>query len=284
MARNNKNRTTQVSAPDQQPTNSSIEPTETTSAFSFPLPTEVVDLPSEGKYYKEGSTLFGRSQIEIKYMTAKEEDILTSTSLAKKGLTLDRLLKSIIMDKAINTSELLVGDRNALILAARITGYGPEYGADIRCTECGNHYEAEIDLNNIGHKDVQDPSGVSVRDGIGYLTLPVANIEVGVKPITVQDEQRAEQISSKRQKHGLESTILTDLLRTIIVSAAGVEDRTEVSNLIDVLPARDSRAIRSAYKKIVPDVDFSCEVTCPSCGKEEVREVPIDAGFFWPDE
>ena len=98
------------------------------------------------------------------------------------------------------------------------------------------------------------------------------------------DEKRIEQVSAKRRKHKLEDTALTDMLRAIIVSAAGVEDRGEISNLIEVLPARDSRIIRKEYKNIAPDLDLSINVECPECDHEEVREVPIDAGFFWPDE
>tara|TARA_B100000700_G_scaffold280226_2_gene329948 strand:+ start:545 stop:1408 length:864 start_codon:yes stop_codon:yes gene_type:complete len=287
MARNNKNRTLDASAPDTPVDNNTdtnqIEQNNNTT-FSFPLPTEVVDLPSKGAFYGPNSTLHGKTEIEIKYMTAKEEDILTSVSLAKKGLTIDRLLQSIMIDKTIKTSDMLVGDRNALLMAARITGYGPEYEAGIKCNNCGHQFAEEIDLGSIGHKTPKDDTKMSIRNGVGYIHLPVANIEIGIRPITVADEKRMEQVTAKRRKHKLEDTALTDMLRAIIVSAAGVEDRGEISNLIEVLPARDSRVIRKEYKNIAPDLDLSINVECPECDHEEVREVPIDAGFFWPDE
>ena len=287
MARNNKNRTLDASAPETPVDNDNTinqVPQETNTTFSFPLPTEIVDLPSKGAFYKSNSSLYGKTEIEIKYMTAKEEDILTSVSLAKKGLTIERLLQSIIIDKSIKVTDLLVGDRNALLMAARITGYGPDYEAGIKCNDCGHQFTEEIDLQSIGHRTLNDSSSLSIRNGIGYVTLPVANIEVGIKPITVADEKRIDQVTAKRKKHKLEDTALTDMLRAIVISAAGVEDPGEISNLIEVLPARDSRVIRREYKNIAPDLDLTVNVECPECGKEEVREVPIDAGFFWPDE
>ena len=287
MARNNKNRTQNVGAPETPIENNTdtnqVEQNNNTT-FSFPLPTEIVDLPSRGTFYGPNSTLHGKTEIEIKYMTAKEEDILTSASLAKKGLTIERLLRSLVIDKSIDMTELLTGDRNALLMAARITGYGSDYVAGLRCTNCRHQYSEEVDLDQIGHRGIKENNNVSIRNGIGYITLPIAKIEVGPRPITVADEKRVEQVAAKRKKHKLEDTALTDLLRTVIVSAAGVEDRTEISNLIEVLPARDSRAIRKAYKSISPDLDLSIETVCPECDHEEVRELPIDAGFFWPDE
>jgi len=290
MARNNKNRTTQTSAPEP-PVNNNTETNNTNQqeggsigTFSFPLPTEIVELPSKGAFYPSNSTLHGKTEIEIKYMTAKEEDILTSVSYAKKGITVDRLLQSLVIDKSINLSDLLIGDRNALLMAARITGYGNDYSSVIQCGACGSKNEYDFNLDEVKHKVLQENSEVSIRDGVGYITLPVAKIEVGIKPITVAEEKRMEQIAASRKKHKLEDTVLTDLLRTIIVSAAGVEDKAEISNLIEVLPARDSRAIRKAYKSLNPDLDLSMEIDCPDCAAEEVREIPIDAGFFWPDE
>ena len=91
------------------------------------FPTEVVDLPSKGKLYPPDSPL-ASGTIEMKYMTAKEEDILTNQNYIEKGIVIDKLLQALIVDKTIDYNELLVGDKNALLIAARILGYGKEAG------------------------------------------------------------------------------------------------------------------------------------------------------------
>ena len=115
--------------------------------FSFIVPTEIVDLPSRGVLYTQGHPLHGKDSIEIKQMTAKEEDMLTSRSLLKKGVALDRVLSSIITDKSINADTLLVGDRNAIIIAARISAYGNDYTTKVTCPSCGTVQEYGFDLN-----------------------------------------------------------------------------------------------------------------------------------------
>lgn len=284
MARNNNNRTSNnvpnpPSNREPQPANNDF----TATGFSFPLPTEVVDLPSKGVFYGPNSTLYGVKELEIRYMTAKEEDILTSTTLARKGLTLDRLLQSLLVNKQIDLSEMLIGDRNALLLASRITGYGNEYPASVECSGCGTQYEQAVDLSELGHKQMEENTEISLKDGVGYVTLPVSKVEVGIKPITIAQEKWIDQMNQKKKKHKLADSALTDLLKSIVVSVNGIEDRSEISNFIDMLPARDSMKIRRSYKDLNPDVDLNTTFECPECGKEEVREIPIDAGFFWPD-
>ena len=135
MSRNSDTMGAQSNA-DTAPTQQLIQNTETND-FSFIVPTELVDLPSKGAYYPEGHPLHGSETIEIKQMTAKEEDMLTSRTLLKKGVALERVLESIILNKAIHPDSLLVGDRNALIIAARVSAYGNEYNTTVTCPECG---------------------------------------------------------------------------------------------------------------------------------------------------
>ena len=116
--------------------------------LSFAVPTEFVELPSGGAYYPEDHPLHKQETIEIKYMTAKEEDILNSAALLKNGTAIDRMLQSVIMNKEIKIHELLIGDKNALTIAARIAGYGSDYAVKLTCPSCFKSTDTSVDLES----------------------------------------------------------------------------------------------------------------------------------------
>ena len=103
------------------------------------FPSEIIDLPSEGKVYSKNSPL-ANGKIELKYMTAREEDILTSQNLIKKGVVINKLLDSLILSEGIKADDLILGDKNAVMVAARILAYGPEYTCDIINPNTGDPY------------------------------------------------------------------------------------------------------------------------------------------------
>ena len=284
MSRRNQDR---VGAPAQDaptPPVSELENSQQNTGFSYVAPTEIVDLPSGGAFYSEGHPLHGKDTVEIKYMTAKEEDILTSKSLLARGLAVDRMLDSIIMDEGVNSSNLLLGDRNALLVAARITGYGNIYETQIKCPECGAKYIHSFDLNLIERKDSGDLESLNVfnREGLFYFTLPRTKVEVGFQALTTKDEKTLADMGDKKKKYGLGESTLTDLLKTIIVSINGDVDRTNIGSFVDNMPAIDSRILRKVYSKAVPDVDMTQDVTCTECGTVAKMEVPFTGDFFWP--
>ncbi len=90
--------------------------------FGYEVPVEAVPLPSKGTVYPADSPLHGQETVEIRAMTAKEEDILTSRALIKKGTVITHLIQSCLVNKQIDVNEMLVGDRNAIMTALRITG------------------------------------------------------------------------------------------------------------------------------------------------------------------
>ena len=144
MSRNNIDRT--GAKPDANP-----PPIETESKFNplhFVAPTEFVELPSKGMGYDESHPLCNKDTIEIRFMTAKDEDILSSRTLLKKGLAIERFLDNIIVDKSISASTLLVGDRNAIVIAARISGYGSEYQTSAQCPTCGDQQPMTFNLKD----------------------------------------------------------------------------------------------------------------------------------------
>jgi transcription elongation factor Elf1 len=254
--------------------------------FSFVTPTEFVELPSKGQFYDENHPLHQAEVVEIRHMTAKEEDILTSEALLKRGVAVDRMLQSVLVDKQVKVTELLIGDKNALIVASRITGFGPHYETMIGCPACGQNISNAFNLGElelVDHTDV--PANVTVNeDGTFNVHLESIDFSVQLKLLTGADESRWSERKDKKKKLKLPDSTVTDQLKLIVV---GVEGRTEasvISEFIDVCPTRASREIRSAYEAVMPNVDLNQEFTCPECNHDGRIGVPLTADFFWPDQ
>jgi hypothetical protein len=223
-------------------------------------------------------------------MTAKDEDILTSQALLKNGLAIDRLVSNLIVDKNINPDDLLIGDKNALLVAARVSGYGADYTVQVSCPSCGTAQAHTFDLtafeNNEGiQPDENSDSGVAATDnGTFTAVLPRTGYTAEFRLFTAQDEKNAMQTSAKKAKHKLADSASTDLLKILVVSVNGVTDRTEVNNFIDNMPAQDARHIRGCVQVVTPNVDMVQSCECSSCGAVADVEVPFTAEFFWPKQ
>jgi hypothetical protein len=262
-----------------------------TQGLSFSVPTEFVDLPSKGLYYASDHPLHAAETVEIRHMTAKEEDILASQSLIRKGIVLDRMLQSILVDKEVKVKDLLVGDKNALTVAARITGYGSGYTTRVNCPSCGTPQEFDFDLDN--HKTVgaafnRDELNENIDEvefteqNTFILTLPKSEHRVELKMLTGEDETKLQKFQNQKDKKSDASSTLTDTLKSIIISVAGHKDRQSVNNFVDIMPALDSRYLRTIYQKLVPNIDLTQEFSCGSCGHSQDLEVPVTTDFFWP--
>ena len=254
--------------------------------FSFVTPTEFVELPSKGQFYGENHPLHQAEVVEIRHMTAKEEDILTSEALLKRGVAVDRMLQSVLVDKQVKVTELLIGDKNALIVASRITGFGPHYETMIGCPSCGQNVSNAFNLGELELVDHTSlPANVTLNeDGTFNAHLESIDFSVQLKLLTGADEQRWTEKKSKKKKLKLPDSAVTDQLKLIVV---GVDDRTEtpvVAQFVDMCPTRASREIRSAYEAVMPNVDLNQEFTCPECDHDGRIGVPLTADFFWPDE
>ena len=254
--------------------------------FSFVVPTEFIDLPSGGRYYPEGHPLHGESTLEVKQMTAKEEDLLTSRALLKKGIALDRLLKSVIVNKHIDANSLLVGDRNAVLVATRVSGYGSEYRTKVGCPACGTTQEYSFDLNAA---DVYSGDGitpeeaVSNGDGTFTTTLPRTKIEITFRLLTGTDERiLLNQVENARKKRQNENSI-TRQLRLIVLAVNGDTNQNSINYAVENMPSIDARHLRLAYKLATPNVDLTQVFECNECDYEQDMEVPLTADFFWPD-
>lgn len=256
------------------------------SPFSFVVPTEFVDLPSGGRFYPEGHPLHQESTIEIKQMTAKEEDILTSRSLIKKGIALDRVLKNLIINKQIDPDSLFIGDKNAIVVATRVSGYGNEYTTNVACPACSTAQDFTFDLNEAEILSGESSSELGVvdnEDGTFNIVLPKTNVDVTFRLLTGRDEKRLLKLSEskKRKKDGEQNITLQ--LRSIIHAVNGDDDPNLIGYLVENLPSADSRCLRMAYRATNPDIDLTQEFECEACGHEQDMEVPLNAEFFWPD-
>lgn len=250
--------------------------------FGIDIPIETVPLPSSGKVYSVNSSLHDVETVDIRSMTAREEDILTSRALLKKGTVITELIKSCLVDRTINPNELLSGDRNALMVAIRITGYGADYRAEIECEECGAKSPHEFNLAELPVKRLSiDP--IVPGSNLFEFALPKCKKTVKFRFLTGKDEEEINTTSEKQKKLGLstESNVTNSLMHSI-VSIDGVEDRAKISNFIKHMPARDSLALRNYIKDNEPGVVMKQETSCPSCGHSEEVTMPLGINFLWP--
>jgi hypothetical protein len=252
--------------------------------LDFISPTEHVELPSQGKGYPQGHPLHGKETIEIKYMTAKEEDILSSRSLLKKGLAIERLIQSVICDKSIQAKDLLVGDRNAILIAARRSAYGNIYSTKVTCPNCSTVSPYEFDLNDAKSSEGEafDEYNIQVTtSGLYRVMLPITNFQVDYRLLRGQDE--IDMVKAIQNKKSKEDRLISNQLKKIIVSVNDYSERHIVEGVVEKLPAQDSIFLRNVYKASAPDIKIVEDFACPSCGFEQELEVPFGADFFWPD-
>jgi len=236
----------------------------------FKFPTEMVELPSKGLIYPKDHPLRS-GKVEMKYMTAKEEDILSNQNLIEKGVVLEKLLESLIQGK-FDTKSLSTGDKNAIFIASRILGYGKDY------TFTYNDKEITVDLTTIEPK----PFDESIIDENGFINfiLPKSETNVKFKILTEKEEDTiTEEIKNLSKFKGDGSGEVTVRLKHQIVAINGTEDKTEIKSFVDnYMLAQDSRALRNYVKEVSPDVDMS-----HTLDNGEVITIPVGVGFFWPD-
>lgn len=259
--------------------------------LNFVVPTEFVDLPSRGLYYKEGHPLYGKASIEIKQMTTKEEDILTNRSLIKKGIVIDKLLESVIVDKSISPSSLLVGDRNAIILAARASGYGENYDILINCNACGT--KKSVSLNLYDFVKEQDLKVVEkfktlkdsniLENGNIVFELPKSKWLVECRPLTGKDELYLINLAEMKKKSSLaEDVTIVEQMCLMIETIQMVDDRSVIMEAVRKMPASDAKYLRKKYQESMPVFDMKIDFSCDVCNNSQEAEVGFNQEFFWP--
>jgi len=239
----------------------------------FKFPTEVVELPSKGLVYPEGHPLRS-GKVEMKYMTAREEDILTNQNFISKGIVLDKLLEALTLGK-FDIKDLIPGDKNAILIASRILGYGKDYSFNY------DDKEYTIDLSTLENKPF-DSSLITIKGTIKYI-LPNSGDEIEFKLLSSRDEEKIKQEIEGYKKINKDlSPEVTTRLKNQILSINNNPDKNSIKDFVDnYLLASDSRSLRAYIKEISPDVNLTCKVNIN--GVEEDINIPINLNFFWPD-
>jgi len=249
---------------------------------NYDFPTEVISLPSQGKCYPESNPL-SKGTIEIKYMTAKEEEILASQNLIRKGVVLDKLFEAIIVDKDINLDDILIGDKNAIMLAARILGYGPEYIIEV-ASGYDETEQVTVDLSKVQTKEV-DFSKLNSENSYEFTTTD--GIELEFSLLSHGDEKKidADVKALKRLNKSKDSVSseLTTRYRYLIKSVDGDSNVASITKFINNrFLTRDTRKFREYINEIQPDIKMEFEFENSNTGEKEVKPIPMGVGFFWP--
>jgi hypothetical protein len=248
------------------------------------FPTEVIDLPSKGALYSKDSPL-ASGTVELKYMTAREEDILTSQNLIRKGIVIDKLLESLVVDKAVNLDDILIGDKNSIMVAARVLGYGKDYEFELNCPSCGEINKDGIDLTTLKDKEINHSH---FKSGINEFSfkLPTTKRTITFKLLTQRDEREVDNELKALKKISAGSSIdaeVTTRLKKAVLSIDGDSDPISVSKFVDnEFLSRDSLAFRDHLKELTPDIDMDYLFTCELCGFDQEVTVPMTVQFFWP--
>ena len=245
------------------------------------LQTEKVGLPSKGLLYPQDSPLRDGT-IEVKYMTAKEEDILTNQSFIKSGVVIDKLLEALVVSP-INFNDILIGDKNAILVAARVYGYGPHYVFNYTNPGTNEDEEVMVDLSMVEDKEIDESlvktPGVNEFD----FELPLSKKKITFKLLTQRDENNI-QLELKNLRKMKREAELTTRLKHTIISVDGDTDTSAIREFIDTeLLAVDSRALRNYIKDMSPDVDLSFNFEGEDGTVINDVQIPIGVGFFWPD-
>lgn len=252
-------------------------PTESTRQF------DLVPLPSRGKLYPKNHPLYGIEAVECYYLTAREEDILTSPNLIRSGNMLNAVLKSVLVDRTIDASKMLLADRNAIMIWLRSTGYGPEYDVILTCNSCDESFHGTFDLSAL---DEYISEELPNDDGEFTFTLPVSKKTITFKLMTGEDENDVHKLSVARKEKlnvQVDNSITARFLK-MITSVEGNTDLNVIRDFIDIMPIKDSREFKKYREKVESQLIMKQDITCTRCGALNAEvSIPITGAFFWPD-
>ena len=258
----------------------------------YKFPTEIIELPSKGLIYPKDNPL-SSGKIELKYMTAKEEDILTTQSYIKDGTVLDRMFQALIISNGeglpIKYVDLVVGDKNAIMIASRILGYGKEYNVEVTDPFSGEKQKESIDLTQFENKEYDGSKQTELHKNEFEFELPQSKRIITFQLLTESKERKVkhELESAKKQSKKMgdvTSKELTTRLKNMILSVEGETDRNFINKFVDnELFAQASKALRSYIKQVGPDIDLTWEFISDDTGDRKEMSMPMDTTFFWPE-
>ena len=249
---------------------------------TYQYPTEDVTLPSKGLLYPEGHPLRS-GVIKMKYMTAREEDILTNQNYIKNGTVINKLLQSLIVT-SVNYNDLLIGDKNAILIAARILGYGSDYTFTYTNPKTGDSEEITVDLTDLDDKELDESLMIEKRNEFAF-TLPTSKVEITFKFLTHGDEEKIQkELKGLKKINKQSSSELTTRLKHTLLSVNGDRDMKDIREFVDYkFLARDSKAFRNYLSAIMPDIDMSVDIDFENGDTIVDVNIPLGVSFFWPD-
>lgn len=248
------------------------------------FPTEIIELPSKGWLYPKDNPLHS-GKVELRYPTASDEDILTSKNLIQKGIVLDKFIEAIFIGDKSLLNDMVLGDYDKILMAARILAYGGQYDTKIVCPNCGANNNCSVDTMKWEDNEL-NPENYTVGQNEFTFTLPRDGKELTFKLLTVQDNKNID-IELKRKKKifgsaGI-SPEMTSRYKYMINAINGDSDKRKISLFVDKdFLLQDSRAFKDYLLTIAPVVNTNYNFVCGECGFDDVVEVPLDANFFWP--
>ena len=270
-------------APRSQP-NEQVASHQTDQVQKIQYPSEVVDLPSRGWFYDPSSPL-ASGKVDIKYMTAREEDILTSQNLIKKGVVLDKLLEALIVSPGVKLDDILTGDKNAIFIAARILAYGKDYKIKFKDPSNGEDVEDTVDLTKLENKEFDFEAHDRGQNLFEY-ELPYSKRKIHWSMLTHADERTIDQELKAMKKFSRDknqSSEVTTRLKYVIKALDGNEDKGAIKKFVDTeLLARDSLAFRNYVKENTPDIDLTFNFESEDTGYTERMNLPLGVDFFYP--
>lgn len=247
-------------------------------------PVATVPLPSRGKVYPPESPLFDVQTLEVRAMTAVDENIMTSPALLRRGRMMSALIKACVTNRSVNPDDMLVGDKNALMVAIRNSSYGPRYRAGVACPECEKEHEVDFDLSRLTLRTL-DVEPVEMGANLFSYTLPVTKKRVVFRLHTGASEAELNSVLQSQAKvagpGAVEENVTQEIL-SHVVSIEGVEDRGRLAKFVCSMPVLDSRKFMAYVRSINPDVDMRQTVECPACGEKSEVQIPLGSEFFWP--
>ena len=265
---------------------------ETQQLRDYKFPTEIIELPSRGLVYPKDNPL-SSGKVEMKYMTAREEDILSTSSYIKDGSVLDRLFQSLIVGNGegqpIKYVDLIVGDKNAIMIAARVLGYGKEYTVEIQDPFSDNKQKEVIDLTQFENKPYDGSKQVELHKNEFEFVLPQSNRKITFMSLPESKERlikhklEEQEKANRKLKRDEASREFTTRLKVAILSVDDSYDQKDIDHFVDnELFAIDSRALRAYMTEVMPDIDLNWEFVSEETGGIQQMLLPIGVGFFWP--
>jgi hypothetical protein len=249
--------------------------------LSFVVPTEMVKLPTEGKYYPASSPLCNMEKVEVRHMTAKEEDLLSGLGAEEQDRIFDKLIDSLVMSEDVKASDMHDEDRTAILLAARVTGYGKEYNVNDICMACGSVTKFTFDLEKTEFIEPVLKDVIYNQDMDEFiLHLPITGLDVTIKNFKSEDKEFLENERKQKEKYDIEYNYTTSYLKRIIVSVESHTDPKIIERLVNVMPAADAKLLNQVYSGCRPRLSTTQEVSCSACDATVRKEVPVSWAFF----